>query len=87
MVARELRALPTAPGDGGLSATGIIAAESEGESRARSRQTRSGVHAGNMKGVREQSLKCMACASVANTLYMFDNQREVDDFLAGKPEW
>ena len=24
------------------------------------------------------------CSSVANTLYLFHNQREVDDFLAGK---
>jgi hypothetical protein len=27
------------------------------------------------------------CGSVANTLYLFHNQREVDDFLAGKAEW
>ncbi len=32
-----------------------------------------------MKGVRELSFKCTACGSVANTLYMFHNQREVDD--------
>jgi hypothetical protein len=44
-------------------------------------------HSGNMKGVRELSFKCTACGSVANTLYLFHNQREVDDFLAGKPEW
>jgi hypothetical protein len=46
-----------------------------------------GVHAGDMKGVRELSFKCTACGSIANRLYMFHNQREVDDFLAGKPEW
>ena len=27
------------------------------------------------------------CSSVANTLYLFHNQRAVDDFLAGKAEW
>jgi len=27
------------------------------------------------------------CGSVSNTLYLFHNQREVDDFLAGKAEW
>jgi hypothetical protein len=27
------------------------------------------------------------CSSVANTLYLFHNQREVDDFFAGKAEW
>jgi hypothetical protein len=27
------------------------------------------------------------CGLVANTLYLFHNQREVDDFLAGKAEW
>jgi len=36
-----------------------------------------------MKGVRELSFKCTTCGSVANTLYMFHNQREVDDFLTG----
>jgi hypothetical protein len=40
-----------------------------------------------MKGVRELSFKCTACGSVANTLYMFHNQGEVDAFLAGKVEW
>jgi len=44
-------------------------------------------HSGNMKGVRELSFKCTACGSVANTLYMFHNQGEVDAFLAGKVEW
>jgi hypothetical protein len=42
---------------------------------------------GNMKSVRQLSFKCTACGSVANRLYMFHNQREVDDFLAGKAEW
>jgi hypothetical protein len=46
-----------------------------------------GARAGNMKGVRELSFKCTACGSVANTLYLFHNQDEVDDFMAGKPEW
>jgi hypothetical protein len=46
-----------------------------------------GAHSGNMKEVRTLSFKCTACGSVANRLYMFHNQGEVDDFLAGKAEW
>jgi hypothetical protein len=44
-------------------------------------------HSGNMKEVRQLSFKCTTCGSVANTLYMFHSQGEVDAFLAGAPEW
>jgi hypothetical protein len=55
--------------------------------RAALAHDRIGAHAGNMKGVRELSFKCTACGSVANTLYMFHDQAEVDDFMASKPDW
>jgi hypothetical protein len=46
-----------------------------------------GAYSGNMKEVRKLSFKCTACGSVANTLYMFHNQGEVDAFLSGALEW
>jgi hypothetical protein len=46
-----------------------------------------GAHSGNMKGVRELRFKCTVRGAVANTLYVFHNQGEVDAFLAGKAEW
>jgi hypothetical protein len=41
----------------------------------------------NMKSVRQLSFTSARPAVSSPTGYMFHNQREVDDFLAGKAEW
>jgi hypothetical protein len=56
----------------------LMIREPDSRHRAALLHDRFGAHAGNMKGVRE--LSCTVHGSVANTLYVFHNHGEWDDF-------